>query len=198
VLTFLYLEPLEFVKLFEIIKGILANTIAHWNAEPGTSTTKNSNFSFTVRFITILGKVGPSSFLLLFLYCFILFYIVLYCFILFYIVCKFKNFNYLLFIIYYFLLPNSQTTGTMDSPPAFMLRRNYAPDDSVGALHVANHHVELRARFPASSRVVRTFQIGKAETNFRLTCQIGRVYPAHANYCSRAHSGTWSSLRGVL
>eukprot|EP00026_Physarum_polycephalum_P001777 Phypoly_transcript_01779.p1 GENE.Phypoly_transcript_01779~~Phypoly_transcript_01779.p1 ORF type:complete len:1029 (-),score=194.94 Phypoly_transcript_01779:18-3104(-) len=49
-------EPLEFIKLFEVIKGILANTIAHWNAEPGSSTLSNPHFNFTVRFITMLGK----------------------------------------------------------------------------------------------------------------------------------------------
>lgn len=50
-------EPLELIKLIEIMKGTLANTIAHWHADPNTSTTKNPYFNFTVRFINILGKV---------------------------------------------------------------------------------------------------------------------------------------------
>jgi hypothetical protein len=48
--------PLETIKLFEVIKGLLANTIAQWHADPGSSTTKSPYFNFTVRFINILGK----------------------------------------------------------------------------------------------------------------------------------------------
>jgi len=49
-------EPLEMIRLLEIMKGTLVNTISHWHADPTSSTSKNPHCDFTVRFINILAK----------------------------------------------------------------------------------------------------------------------------------------------